>query len=97
MVYILYSASLDSFYIGSCRDLDLRLEQHRNGRYEKSFTRRASDWTDFLVIDDLGYEQARQIEVHIKKMKSSKYFKDLKSYPEMRKKLIEKYSAGSSR
>ena len=95
VVYIIYSSSLDSFYVGSCKDFEVRFLQHMNSTFQKSYTGRAVDWEEFLLIGDLGYEQARQIELHIKKMKSRKYFKDLKSYPEMRLKLIEKYNAGA--
>ncbi len=35
---------------------------------------------------------AGKIENHIKKMKSKKYIKDLKKYPEIAQKLIKKYS-----
>lgn len=96
-VYILYSPCLDSFYVGSCKDFEVRMQQHKNSTFQRSYTGRASDWIEFLVMKDLDYEQARQMEIHIKKMKSRKYFKNLKSFPEMRKKLIDKYGAGSSR
>ncbi|WP_193744459.1 GIY-YIG nuclease family protein, partial [Jejuia pallidilutea] len=38
--YILYSSSLDKYYVGAChKDLDKRIENHNNGRYgTKSFT-----------------------------------------------------------
>lgn len=96
-VYMLYSQTLDSFYIGSCENFDQRLKQHLTSNFENSFTRRASDWEKYLLIEDLEYLQARQIEGHIKRMKSRKYYRDLKSFPEIGKKLIEKYKAGSPR
>ncbi|XOV69379.1 MAG: GIY-YIG nuclease family protein [Fluviicola sp.] len=30
-VYIIYSKKIDRFYIGSCKDLDARLDQHNQG------------------------------------------------------------------
>ena len=90
-VYILYSKSLDKFYIGSCKDLVERIKQHRDHEFDKAFTLKAVDWTLHFSIEDLHYEQARKIESHIKRMKSSKYIKNLKSYPEIKSKLIEKY------
>ena len=43
-----------------------------------------------MRIDGLEKHQAFQIESHIKRMKSSKYIRNLAQYPEMRDKLIEK-------
>jgi len=43
----------------------------------------------------LDYEQARKIEKQIKRMKSKKYIENLKKYPDIVKKLIEKYKQTS--
>lgn len=96
-IYILHSESIDQFYIGSCLDLKQRLEQHSNKSYQAGFTHRADDWKVFYSIEDLEYGIARKIEQHIKKMKSRKYLENLKTYPEIMVRLIEKYRAGSSR
>jgi putative endonuclease len=90
-VYILYSKTLNRFYTGSCKDLSYRLDQHLNKDFTKAFTANTADWTLFLSIDNLEYKQARLIEQHIKKMKSSAYIKNLKEYPEMIGKLLERY------
>ena len=52
---------------------------------------KAIDWGLFLTIENLNYQQARFVEAHIKKMKSTDYIKNLKKYPEMVSKLVEKY------
>ncbi|WP_026209609.1 GIY-YIG nuclease family protein [Cytophaga aurantiaca] len=96
-VYILFSDSLGKYYIGSCKDIDDRLQQHRLKVYNTSFTSKAEDWQVFLLISvpiaiGMGYEQARKIEGHIKRMKSSVYIKNLKQYPEIIEKLIQIYS-----
>jgi len=91
-VYILFSKKLDRFYIGSCENLDHRMEQHFNKEFSKSFTAKADDWELFFSIDHLHYAQARMIEKHIKKMKSKTYIQNLKKYPEISQKLIAKYS-----
>ena len=97
-VYILYSTKLDSFYIGSCLEFVDRLSKHNKNNFKNSFTSRANDWKAFLTIDGLQYKQARNIEKHIKRMKSSGYIKNLVRYPEIIKKLKVKYfSAGSCR
>jgi len=90
-VYILYSKMLDKYYIGSCLDMEKRLEDHRNRKFEKSFAARADDWVLYYSMCDLLYKQARLIEVHIKRMKSRKYIENLKSYPEIAEKLKQLY------
>jgi putative endonuclease len=90
-IYVLYSSKLDRFYIGSCKDLSYRLGQHFNKEFEKSFTAKVDDWELFLYVDDLGYEQSRLIEAHVKKMKSKTYLKNLKTYPEILEKLKTKF------
>lgn len=92
IVYILISNRLNKFYIGSCRDLSERLTQHVNKIFLKSFTAVDDDWELYLSISDLSYQQARLIELHIKKMKSTKYIKDLIKYPQIINKLKERYS-----
>jgi putative endonuclease len=90
-VYILYSKKLNKFYIGSCLDLDLRTNDHLKKKQD-GFTSNADDWELFLSISGLEYKPARKIETHIKKMKSRKYVEDLKRYPDLREKLIKKYT-----
>ena len=90
-VYILYSKTLNRFYTGSCKDFSYRIEQHLNKDFKDAFTTLAQDWTLFYFIDELGYEQARQIEKQIKKMKSSTYIRNLKEYPEIIEKLKERF------
>ena len=91
-VYILFSKKLDRFYTGSCDNLDYRIEQHLNKDFIKSFTAKTDDWELFFFVDHLQYVQARLIEGHIKKMKSKVYIQNLKKYPEIMQKLIDKYS-----
>lgn len=90
-VYILYSVSLDKFYIGSCLQLNERLIEHKEKRFKDSFTAKVDDWVLYFFLDDLEYQQARNIEAHIKKMKSRKYIEDLKRYPEIVIRLKNKY------
>ena len=97
VVYVIYSSTLDSYYVGSCMDFKIRLEQHLASSFQNSYTKKANDWKEYLLFDDLEYMQARQIEAYIKRMKSVKYIKNLKRYEEMRVKLIEKYTTGSPR
>lgn len=90
-VYILHSNEPDRFYVGSCLVLEDRLEEHFSKRYPDSFTARNGKWELFLAIENLEYNQARRIEMHIKKMKSKTYIRNLKLYGELVTKIIEKY------
>ena len=77
-VYILRSAA-GKYYVGSCADLTERLLQHRDKRFNKSYTAlSANSWELFLSIDNIAYEQSRKIEQHLKRMKSRVYIENLK-------------------
>ena len=90
-VYILFSETLKRFYVGSCAELTDRLPQHLSKNFADSFTAKADDWKLFFTIDHLDYKQARSIEMHIKKMKSSIYIKNLYQHPAIAANLTEKY------
>ena len=92
VVYILYSPLIDHFYIGSTLDYQQRINDHNLDQLPKAFTHQTSDWELFLLIENLSYEQERLIEKHIKSMKSRRYIENLKRYPEMVGKLIERFS-----
>ena len=90
-VYILYSQSLDKYYIGSCIEVTERLDQHLSKIFPGAFTMKANDWVIFFTLINLSYKQARSIESHIKNMKSKKYIQNLKRYPEISQNLINLY------
>jgi len=70
-VYIIYSCSLDRYYVGYTIDLEKRLAEHNNGI--STFTSKAIDWELKLSINYSSREQAMQKEKEIKKKKSRKY------------------------
>ena len=91
-VYILYSKIIDHYYIGYTIDtIENRIGKHINNFYKNKYTAQAKDWQLYLQISCETNNQARQIENHIKKMKSRKYLSDLINYPEMVVKLLNKY------
>ena len=90
-VYIIFSESIDSYYVGETIDVVERLEQHNSGFYNASYTKQAKDWILYHKIDCDSRKQARKIETHVKKMKSKVYFQNLKKYPEIASKLKNKY------
>ncbi|HBK87741.1 MAG TPA: endonuclease [Cytophagales bacterium] len=89
--YILHSPELDKYYVGSTHDLDSRLQKHNSGYYSKAFSKRAADWEVFLVIPCQDEGQSRRIELHIKKMKSRKYYQSLKTVPGLLDRLLDRY------
>lgn len=90
-VYILYSKSLDKFYVGETIDIQDRVNQHSSDFYENAFTKQSKDWVLYHSIECISRRQARKIEVHIKKMKSKTYIQNLLIYPEIITKLKNKY------
>jgi len=90
-VYILHSKKISNYYVGSCEDLSYRHGQHLCKQHKGSFTTRADDWEIFYYKDELGSSQARKIERHIKRMKSQTYYQNLKIYPEIMERLMNKY------
>lgn len=90
-VYILVSPSAGIYYIGYTKDLANRLDMHKNGTFEGSFTSREKDWQLFYHLECESISQARRIEKHIKKMKSRKYIESMPKYPEIANKLLKIY------
>ncbi|MBL7690322.1 MAG: GIY-YIG nuclease family protein [Flavipsychrobacter sp.] len=70
-VYIIYSLTLDKYYIGYSEDVSVRLEQHNSGI--STFTSKASDWQ--LKYSEVfpTREAAMNREKEIKNKKSRKY------------------------
>jgi putative endonuclease len=82
-VYVIYSAKLNRYYIGTTNNVERRLEEHNTGIYKNSFTGRGVPWELYLVIEDLESKQAYAIEAYLKRMKSSTYLKKLNEKPEV--------------
>ena len=68
--YILYSDTLDRFYIGYTEDLDKRLLEHRSG--DSRFTSRADDWRYVYYQGFSTRSEANRLERSIKRSKSRK-------------------------
>lgn len=92
-VYILYSNSLDRFYIGQTHDVQLRLLRHNTDYYDNKWTAKGKPWVVFTTIQCQDKLQALKVEAHIKKMKSKVYIQNLKKHPEISQKLLTKYPA----
>jgi putative endonuclease len=93
-VYILFSEKTDIFYVGfTTESVEIRLHRHLSGYYDNKFTSKTDDWKIFFTIKCVSAKQGANIEKHIKKMKSKIYVRNLKLYPEISEKLLEKYSS----
>ncbi len=73
--YILYSATLDKFYVGSTTDIIRRLAEHNRGK--EKFTKTGIPWE--LKYKEIFTEliDARKREFFIKKQKSRKFIENL--------------------
>jgi len=89
--YILYSPSLNKYYIGETENLEERIRLHNTGFFKNSYTSKVSDWELFLAIPCHDRTHARRIEKYIKDMKSRKYIENLKNNREFLRRLKEKY------
>lgn len=71
-IYILYSNSIDRYYVGYSSDPWLRLEQHLSNSTDK-YTGKSKDWILKAVFEVSNSEgDAIKIERFIKKQKSRK-------------------------
>ena len=79
MCYILFSKSINRYYVGYTSDIEERLKLHNSGHFgSKSYSFKASDWEIFLLIPCDNIEQAIFLESKIKRMKSRKYNENLR-------------------
>ena len=71
-VYIIYSPSLDRYYIGHCRDMEERLRRHNQGN-GAFYTKKAKDWQSKYSKGFETRAEAAELERAIKRKKSRKY------------------------
>jgi putative endonuclease len=85
--------TLDRYYVGSTIiEPEERLERHLEKYYGNTkYTAKADDWELFLEISCFTKEQARNIERHIKRMKSRSYLMNIKRYPNIIDELRVRY------
>ena len=71
VVYILYSRSLDEYYVGHSGDIEDRIFRHTNSSSRS--TKKASDWKLMYTETFESRAEASKREREIKKKKSRKY------------------------
>lgn len=74
-IYIIYSTTLNKYYVGSCQNVEERLQDHLNSR--SKFTKVTKDWKLEYFETFLTRSEACQRELQIKKMKSRTYIENL--------------------
>ena len=70
-IYILYSHSIDQYYIGYTEDLNDRLFRHNNSGSKA--TKKTNDWKLIYTESFTSKTEAIKREIEIKKKKSRKY------------------------
>ena len=76
-VYILYSATIDRFYIGHTgQAISERIGKHLSSH--RGFTSRAKDWQLYYYEEFTSKSLAYRREMEIKRKKSRKYIIELK-------------------
>ncbi|PCE63032.1 GIY-YIG nuclease family protein [Sediminicola luteus] len=71
-VYIIYSQTLDRYYIGHYQNIEERIQRHNQGN-GASYTKKAKDWELRYTEAFDTRAEANQRELSIKKKKSRKY------------------------
>ena len=74
-VYIIYSATLNQYYVGHTENLDDRIFRHNNSGSKA--TKKASDWKLFYTEEFENRSEAIKRELEIKRRKSRKYIESL--------------------
>lgn len=79
-VYIIYSPSLDQFYIGHTQNLEDRLFRHNNSGSKS--TKKAHDWALKYTEEFSTRAEAASRELQIKNRKSRNYIETLNGSPD---------------
>ena len=74
-LYIIYSASLDRYYVGFTHDLNLRVARHNSGSSRS--TKAGIPWILVYYEEFETKSEAIKRENYIKKMKSREYIENL--------------------
>jgi len=73
--YILFSDSINKYYVGACINLERRLYEHNIGH--SNFTSKGISWIIVFSKEFPSLPEAKQFERYIKKQKSRKYIEKL--------------------
>ena len=74
VVYILYSSSLEKYYVGSTGDFSKRIKEHNSGK--GNFTSKGMPWIEVKIIDCASRSEAVVLETKIKNRGIKRYLQD---------------------
>ena len=77
-VYIIYSKLVDKYYVGSCQNIEQRIDDHLNSR--SKYTKIAKHWELKYSESFETRSESCKRELQIKKMKSRIYIEKLLEY-----------------
>ncbi len=84
IVYILFSVTLDKYYIGATTLLiEERLVNHNDKYYDNKYTSKGIPWNVYWYREVENMQLAMKIEQHIKNMKSRTYIENLAKYSDI--------------
>ena len=95
-LYIIYSPSINKYYIGETANINERIKQHNSGFFKGAFTKQTKDWTIKFTFSLTSRTEARKAEKFIKRMKSRKFIEKIINQPDIIMDLINKYYIGHS-
>ena len=79
-VYILYSRTLDKFYVGYSRNVHQRLEQHNSG--DSTFTSSGVPWILVWFCMKASKYEAEVLERKLKNLTRARKLRFMAKYPE---------------
>ncbi|TCP28537.1 putative endonuclease [Tenacibaculum skagerrakense] len=88
-LYIIYSKTLNKYYVGVTHDLKSRIEKHNQHCYSKAYTKAAFDW-EYKLQMEYSKDEALYLEKFIKKMKSKKFIEKVINNTRILDNIIEK-------
>lgn len=84
---IIFSESINKFYVGESENPERRLELHNQHYFAKGFTKAANDWRLKLKFPCENKVKAKKLERFIKKMKSRRFIENIINKPEQLKEI----------
>ena len=89
-LYIIYSETIDKYYVGETPNIEIRLTQHNNHYFKTNFTKAADDWKALLEYSCPTKAEALFLEKFIKKMKSRVFIEKVVRNPEILSDILQK-------
>ena len=89
-LYIIYSKTIDKYYVGETPDVENRITQHNNHHFKTSYTKAADDWTVLLKYQCQNKKEALFLEKYTKRMKSRKFIEKIIKNPEILSDILKK-------